>query len=143
MSETAARSIDSNEGMASERRPGGGFSPARRLLLRILARLSYGSLSVVLPGGARLDRRGPYPGPEASILLHRWRALWRLLAGGDIGFAEAYMEGDWSSPDLAAVIELPADRRSVAFELRPEARFHDGKPVTAEDVAWTFNTLRE
>ena len=31
----------------------------------------------------------------------------------------------------------------VAFELRPQARFHDGKPVTAEDVAWTFDTLRE
>ena len=31
----------------------------------------------------------------------------------------------------------------VAFELRPEARFNDGTPVTAEDVAWTFQTLRE
>ncbi len=30
----------------------------------------------------------------------------------------------------------------VAFELRPEARFNDGTPVTADDVAWTFNTLR-
>src|ERR1700733_855643 len=36
---------------------------------------------------------------------------------------------------LAGVIELPADHRSVAFELRPEARFNDGTPVTAEDVA--------
>jgi microcin C transport system substrate-binding protein len=44
---------------------------------------------------------------------------------------------------LAGVIELPADRMGVAFELRPEARFNDGTPVTAEDVAWTFNTLRE
>ncbi len=44
---------------------------------------------------------------------------------------------------LAAAIELPEDRKWVAFELRPEARFHDGQPVTAEDVAWTFNTLRE
>ena len=44
---------------------------------------------------------------------------------------------------LAATIELPADRKWVAFELRPEARFQDGTPVTAEDVAWTFNTLRE
>ena len=44
---------------------------------------------------------------------------------------------------LAKVIELPADRAGVAFELRPEARFHDGTPVTAEDVAWTFETLRE
>ncbi len=43
---------------------------------------------------------------------------------------------------LAKVIEIPADHMGVAFELRPEARFHDGTPVTAEDVAWTFNTLR-
>jgi microcin C transport system substrate-binding protein len=44
---------------------------------------------------------------------------------------------------LAGVIELPADRMSVAFELRPEAKFNDGTPVTAEDVGWTFETLRE
>jgi microcin C transport system substrate-binding protein len=44
---------------------------------------------------------------------------------------------------LADVIELPADRMGVAFELRPEAKFHDGTPVTAEDVAWTFETLRD
>ncbi|HEY0421040.1 MAG TPA: extracellular solute-binding protein, partial [Acetobacteraceae bacterium] len=44
---------------------------------------------------------------------------------------------------LCETVEIPADRMGVAFELRPEARFHDGTPVTAEDVAWTFNTLRE
>jgi microcin C transport system substrate-binding protein len=44
---------------------------------------------------------------------------------------------------LAEVIELPADRMGVAFELRPEAKFNDGTPVTAEDVAWTFETLRD
>jgi microcin C transport system substrate-binding protein len=43
---------------------------------------------------------------------------------------------------LAGAVELPADRSWVAFELRPEVRFHDGKPVTAEDVVWTFDTLR-
>jgi microcin C transport system substrate-binding protein len=44
---------------------------------------------------------------------------------------------------LANVIEVPADKMGVAFELRPEAKFNDGTPVTAEDVAWTFETLRE
>jgi microcin C transport system substrate-binding protein len=44
---------------------------------------------------------------------------------------------------LANVVELPADRMGVAFELRPEAKFNDGTPVTAEDVAWTFQTLRD
>ncbi len=44
---------------------------------------------------------------------------------------------------LAKTVEVPADHSWVAFELRPEARFNDGHPVTAEDVAFTFNSLRE
>ena len=44
---------------------------------------------------------------------------------------------------LAAAIELPADRMGVTFELHERARFHDGRPVTAEDVIWSFNTLRQ
>jgi len=44
---------------------------------------------------------------------------------------------------LAGRIELPADQRWVAFELRDTARWHDGMPITADDVVWTFNTLRE
>lgn len=43
---------------------------------------------------------------------------------------------------LAEWIEIPADRMGVSFELNAAARWHDGRPVTAEDVAWTFNTLR-
>jgi len=42
---------------------------------------------------------------------------------------------------LAGAIEIPADRMSVTFSIRPEARFSDGTPVTAEDVAWSFATL--
>src|SRR3954454_24916115 len=44
---------------------------------------------------------------------------------------------------LAQTVELAPDRMSVAFELRPEAKFNDGTPATAEDVAWTFQTLLE
>jgi microcin C transport system substrate-binding protein len=43
---------------------------------------------------------------------------------------------------LAEIVELPADRRGVSFELRATARWHDGRPVTAEDVVFTFNALR-
>jgi microcin C transport system substrate-binding protein len=42
---------------------------------------------------------------------------------------------------LAKTVQTPADRSWVAFELRPEARWHDGKPVTADDVVWSFETL--
>jgi len=44
---------------------------------------------------------------------------------------------------LAESIEWPDDRSWVSFTLRKEARWHDGKSVTPEDVIWTFNTLME
>ncbi len=42
---------------------------------------------------------------------------------------------------LAETIEMPEDRSWVAFTLRPEARWHDGQPVTVDDVIFTFETL--
>ncbi|MDH3472377.1 MAG: extracellular solute-binding protein [Rhodospirillales bacterium] len=42
---------------------------------------------------------------------------------------------------LAEAVEWPEDRSWVTFTLRPEARWHDGTPVTVEDVIWTFETL--
>lgn len=44
---------------------------------------------------------------------------------------------------LAQSIEMPEDRGQVTFNLYPEARWHDGQPLTADDVVWTFNTLME
>ena len=44
---------------------------------------------------------------------------------------------------LAETIETPADRSWVAFTLRKEARWHDGRPISVDDVIWTFNTLVE
>ena len=43
---------------------------------------------------------------------------------------------------LVESIDMPADRSWVAFTLREEARWHDGRPVTVEDVIWTTETLR-
>ncbi len=44
---------------------------------------------------------------------------------------------------VCETVELAPDRLSIAFDIRPEARFADGKPITAEDVVWTFETLLE
>ena len=44
---------------------------------------------------------------------------------------------------LCETVEVPADRSWVAFTLRVNAKWHDGRPITVEDVIWTFNTLRE
>ena len=44
---------------------------------------------------------------------------------------------------LASTITISADRNSFTFAMRPEARFHDGSPLTADDAAFTFNLLKE
>lgn len=44
---------------------------------------------------------------------------------------------------IAETIAVAPDKGWVAFTLRPEARFHDGTPITAEDVIWSFETLKE
>lgn len=42
---------------------------------------------------------------------------------------------------IAESVETPEDRSYVVFNLREQARFHDGEPITADDVAFSFNTL--
>ena len=44
---------------------------------------------------------------------------------------------------LCKSVETPADRSWVEFTLRDDARWHDGKPVTVDDVIFSFNALRE
>ncbi|RDC73137.1 ABC transporter substrate-binding protein [Rhodovulum sp. 12E13] len=61
----------------------------------------------------------------------------------DTLLARAYDEPDAAYGLLAERIAYPADRSFVIFHLRPEARFSDGEPVTAEDVAFTLATLAE
>jgi microcin C transport system substrate-binding protein len=57
-----------------------------------------------------------------------------LLTGSmdEIGVAYGLLAGD---------VEVPADLMSATFRLRPEARFHNGDPVRAADVKYSFETL--
>lgn len=83
-----------------------GFGLAPALLRRLLSCIAFGSLIVETPTGERVRAVSRHEGPEATLILHRWRALRRLATKGDIGFAEGYIDGDWSSPDLTALIQL-------------------------------------
>lgn len=78
-----------------------------RVIARLLS-LGSGSLLVRLPDGSLLRVRGADDGPDGAIHIARWRALWRLVSGGHIGFAEGFMEGDWASPDLTSFLRVAA-----------------------------------
>jgi cyclopropane-fatty-acyl-phospholipid synthase len=92
------------------------------LLQHLLGGIRCGSLCIELPGGARVSGRGAQPGPDAMLRLHRWRPLWRLLTQGDLGLATSWRDGDWSSPDLAAVLRLGVANESAWDDLLQGSR---------------------
>ncbi|WP_421996212.1 extracellular solute-binding protein [Reyranella sp.] len=91
-------------------------------------------------GSVRLGARGTFdslhPFIVKSVAAAGIGAIWDTLC--------------WSSRDeasteyglVAETIEWPDDRSWVAFTLRPQAKFHDGTPITPEDVVFTFDILK-
>jgi peptide/nickel transport system substrate-binding protein len=70
-----------------------------------------------------------------------WNVYDRLMTYGKKTLPDGTVTYDYSTlePELAARWELAADGKSVTFYLRPDATFHDGSPVTAHDVKWSFD----
>ena len=99
----------------------GTFDSFNPFILRGTSAAGQVSPWVILPGGSG----------SGSSIGHIWESL---LASSADEVATGYGH-------IAQTIEMPASKLWVAFELRPEAKFSDGVPLTAEDVAWTFNTL--
>ena len=87
--------------------PSGEAAIGARLLLRQLGKCERGRLEVLERGKTIADILGRCAGPHAAIDIKMpSRLLRRLLLKGDIGFAEAYMAGEWDSPDLAQLLLL-------------------------------------
>jgi len=86
---------------------------AWRVALAAAERLREGQLTVVLPNGSRRVFGDPSSDHRAEIRIHRGEALVRMLVGGETGGGEAYVEGLWSSPDLAALLRLAALNREA------------------------------
>lgn len=76
-----------------------------RIVFRLLQQLRCGTLDVQLPGGGTA-RFGSGEAPRAAISVRDWKVCARALRSGDIGFAESYIDGEWTSPDLKALVEL-------------------------------------
>ena len=81
---------------------------AARLALAAAGRLEIGRLNVTLPDGSMHCFAGEQPGPDASLSVSDWRFFGRIMRGGDMAFAEAYMDGQIDTPDLPVLLTLGA-----------------------------------
>jgi cyclopropane-fatty-acyl-phospholipid synthase len=77
-----------------------------RLAFGFGSKLRRGTLDVTLPDGRQVRLGGVEDGPSASMTIYGYGFASRLLNGGDIGIAEAYLHGEWDTPDLTQFLYL-------------------------------------
>lgn len=85
---------------------------ARRAFFTAAGNITHGSLDVVCPD--RTWQFGqPGTGPAAMLVVHDERVFQRALLGGDLALGEAFVDGDFSSPDLVALLRLAVRNMAV------------------------------
>ena len=82
-----------------------------RLALRLLEGLRGGMLELTLPGGLR--HTFGEGARCAAMEISDWAVFDAVLARGDIGLAETWLDGLWQSPDPAVLLALLAQNRDV------------------------------
>ena len=82
-----------------------GAPAAARTALKLLQRLQHGTLMVQLPDGST-QCLGNGELPHAAITLKNWNVCGAALKSGDIGFAESYIAGDWTTPNLTDLLKV-------------------------------------
>jgi cyclopropane-fatty-acyl-phospholipid synthase len=87
---------------------------AAQAALGLLQRLQAGTLVVHTPDGATHQASGTTrPDLQATLSVHDWSVFAATLRTGDIGFAEAFMAGDWTTPHLPDLLRLLLANREV------------------------------
>lgn len=106
---------------------------------RMLRKIDCDEILLQTPGGRRILIGGKRSGEQAQVTIHSWKCMMRLLTAGDLGFAEGYLGGEWSTPDIYSFLSA-AGRRSndaISFEgLKPP------QPLTKFRHALNRNTRR-
>ena len=90
----------------------------RDLVFKHFAKLKKGRLTFTLPDRSVHRFGGQRAGTEAHLTVGNWSFFRRVLLAGDIGFGESYQEGEWSSPDLVAVLRMLGDNLDQADDRR-------------------------
>jgi len=80
---------------------------AARAVFRLMKSLKVGTLDVQMPDGSQAHfGTGAEGEPRAAIRLLDWSVCGAALKSGDIGFAETFIGGHWTTPDLVALLKL-------------------------------------
>ena len=106
-----------------------------RSALKIMLKLPNGELTVTFPDGDRLRFVGKNEGPAAELQIVDFRFVRRAIAGGDVGLGEGYMAGEWTTPDLTALLMYFADN------LDNQPGIVAGGPLT-RFVHWIYHQFR-
>ncbi len=91
---------------------------AARLVHQLLKRIKFGSLTLV-DSGQRFSFGGETR-PHCNIRINSPAVYNKVLQGGVVGAAEAYMDGDWSTDNLTGVVRLFVSNRSVMEKMQSE-----------------------
>ncbi|WP_171207622.1 MULTISPECIES: cyclopropane-fatty-acyl-phospholipid synthase family protein [unclassified Ruegeria] len=75
-------------------------------VFKMISLLEAGRLDITLPDGRVFRVEGPKPGPVAEAHIHDPEVFSRLVREGELGFSDGYLEGQWSTPDLRAFMDL-------------------------------------
>lgn len=78
------------------------------LCFKFLARLPQGELVVTIPDGSSYHFGKTGTAPSLRMEIHEYRFFRRAMFSGDIGFGEAYTDGDWTTEDLPGLLTLLA-----------------------------------
>ena len=79
---------------------------AMKILSLLLRNVKFGQIQLALPDGEMLTFGRKSPDGPAVLKVHNMAFFNRTLRHGAMGFAESYMDGEWSSPDLAKLLIL-------------------------------------
>jgi len=82
-----------------------------RAVLGLLEKISHGTLEVRLPDGGHLCCGSG--GVSVTLEITDWAVFDRILERGDVGFAEAWIAGEWSTHDLPGLLTMLANNREV------------------------------
>ncbi|MGU3575952.1 class I SAM-dependent methyltransferase [Brucellaceae bacterium C25G] len=77
-----------------------------RIVEKWATKIVIGSLLIQFPGGYSCHIKGEQQGPDATLVIHSSKFVWQIIIGGKLGLARSYMDNQWDSPDIGAVLDL-------------------------------------